>query len=88
MEEGVVHVYTVSVSVRASSPIKGKWDLTVKNMNKSFKFQDEALKYYESRKEYVTKMYFREMRPVVPKEYVSVFSLGGVHIPGYRFEGE
>ena len=80
--------WEVTVVVKTNASLSGVRDILVKTTNKRFDYEDEAIKFYESRKKFVTKKFFSELRPIIPQAHEKPFTVGGVHIPGYRYESD
>lgn len=55
---------------------------------KPFSSREKAEAYINGRKNFLTKKFFYEANPVIPRQYRSYFLAFGLEIPGYRYEKE
>ena len=77
--------WRVYTSIHTKSPF-AKQDVTLKNTSKDFECYEDAMKYIDGRKAFVTKKCFTEQRPPVPFDCKSAFMRSGIPLPGYRYK--
>ena len=71
--------YRVDVGVSLLSPFDN--DSSILSTTREFPSREEAEGYYQRRKDYITKKYFKEQSPVVPFDHEYAFKSCGLYSP-------